>query len=45
MSLEDDAILCHGKSWINFCIICEEEAYREYIQEMGEDYENEGGDE
>jgi len=39
-----DPITCHGQSWGNYCDICEQEAYREYIQEMGEDYDNQGGD-
>ena len=45
MSSLDNAITCHNRSWGDFCHICEEEAYRDYIQEMHDDYELELGDE
>ncbi len=47
----DNAILCHGRSWGSECQICEEEAYRAYIQEMRDEWDwdkdtdDEGGDE
>jgi hypothetical protein len=49
----DNAITCCGKSWGSECQICEEQAYRDYIQEMRDDWDSgrdndnddEGGDE
>lgn len=40
MSNLDNAITCHNQSWENYCLICEAEAYRDYIQEMHEDWES-----
>jgi hypothetical protein len=34
------AILCHNKSWLNECQICEQEAYDDYIREMHDDWES-----
>ena len=45
MNSLDNAITCCGRSWSGECQICEEEAYRDYIQEMHDDYELELGDE
>lgn len=35
-----DPITCHGQSWGNFCQVCEDEAYADYIREMHDDYES-----
>ena len=34
------AITCCGKSWLNDCQICEQQAYNDYIQEMHDDWES-----
>jgi len=36
----DNAIICHGRSWGSECQICEEQAYKDYIREMHDDYES-----
>lgn len=45
MSQLDNAFTCHGQSWDNFCIVCEQEAYREYVQQMNDEYYEEEVDE
>lgn len=39
MSSLDDAITCCGRSWSGFCQICEEQAYKEYKQEMRDEWD------
>jgi len=39
MSSLDNAITCHGRSWGNFCEICEAEAYRDYKQQMIDEWD------
>jgi hypothetical protein len=34
------AITCCGRSWLNDCQICEQQAYNDYIQEMHDDWES-----
>jgi hypothetical protein len=51
MSSLDNAITCCGRSWGSECQICEEKAYRDYIQEMRDEWDwdtdkdDDGGDE
>ena len=39
MNSLDNAILCCGRSWSGECQICEEQAYKDYKQEMQDDWE------
>ena len=39
MNSLDNIILCCGKSWDGDCQICEEQAYKDYKQEMQDDWE------
>lgn len=40
MSQLDNAITCHGQSWGGDCLVCEQEAYADYIREMHDDWES-----
>jgi len=39
MSSLDNAILCCGRSWSGECQICEEQAYKDYKQEMRDEWD------
>jgi hypothetical protein len=39
MSSLDNAILCCNRSWDGVCQICEEQAYRDYKQEMIDEWD------
>lgn len=36
----DNAITCHGQSWLNDCQVCEQEAYADYIRAMHDEWES-----
>ena len=39
MSSLDNAILCCNRSWDGVCQICEEQAYKDYKQEMRDEWD------
>lgn len=39
MNSLDNAITCCGKSWSGECQICEEQAYKDYKQEMRDEWD------
>lgn len=39
MNSLDNAILCCGRSWSGECQICEEQAYKDYKQEMRDEWD------